>query len=71
MVNDGHKSAAHTDSPDGVTGKTYLGGGMHCPIASSLSTVLLGRNAVLRTAAYCYRPYSQVSSIGLSVCLSK
>jgi len=31
----GHKSAAHTDSPDGSTGKTCLGGGMHCPIASS------------------------------------
>jgi len=27
----GHKSAAHTDSPDG---KTCLGGGVHCPIAS-------------------------------------
>ena len=34
MVN-GHKSAAHTDSPDGDTGKTCLGGGMHCPSASS------------------------------------
>ena len=30
------KSAAHTDSPDGETGKTCLGGGMHCPSASSL-----------------------------------
>ena len=29
MVN-GHKSAAHTDSPDGITGKTCLGGDMHC-----------------------------------------
>jgi len=27
---------AHTDSPDGGTGKTYLGRGMHCPSASSL-----------------------------------
>jgi len=26
----GHKSAAHTDFPDGGTGKTYLGGGMQC-----------------------------------------
>ena len=34
MVN-GHKSAAHTDSSDGGTGKTCLGGGMHCAIASS------------------------------------
>jgi len=30
-VVNGHKSAAHTDSPDGGTGKTCLGGGMHCP----------------------------------------
>jgi len=32
----GHKSAAHTDSPDGGTGKTCLGGCMHCLSASSL-----------------------------------
>jgi len=33
------KSAAHTDSPDGGTGKTCLGGDMHCRSASSfLST---------------------------------
>ena len=38
MVN-GHKSAAHTDSPDGGTGKTCLGGGMHCPNASSFCIV--------------------------------
>jgi len=34
-VVNGHKSAAHTDSSDGGTGKTCLGGGMHCAIASS------------------------------------
>ena len=34
MVN-GHESAIHTDSPDGGTGKTCLGGGMHCPSAFS------------------------------------
>jgi len=34
-VINGHKSAAHTDSLDGGTGKTYLGGGMHCLSASS------------------------------------
>ena len=34
MVN-GHKSAAHTHSPDGGTGKTCLGGGMHCYSVSS------------------------------------
>ena len=28
--------AAHTDLPDGGTGKTCLGGGMYCPRASSL-----------------------------------
>jgi len=36
QVINGHKFAARTDSPDGGTGKTYLGGGMHCPSASSL-----------------------------------
>ena len=37
MVNElnGHKSAARTDSPYVGTGKTCLGGGIHCPIASS------------------------------------
>ena len=35
MINK-HKSATHTDSPDGGTGKTCHGGGMHCPSASSL-----------------------------------
>jgi len=38
-VVNGHKSAAHTDSPDGSTGKTCLGGGMRCPNASSLNFV--------------------------------
>jgi len=35
-VVNGHKSAAHTDSPYGGTGETCLGGGMHCPNASNL-----------------------------------
>jgi len=35
-VVNGYKSAAHTDSPDGGTSKTCLGGGMHCPSASSI-----------------------------------
>jgi len=35
VVNE-HESAAHSDSPDGGTGKTCLGRGMHCPSASSL-----------------------------------
>jgi len=34
MVN-GRKSAAYTDSPDGVTGKTCLNRGIHYPSASS------------------------------------
>jgi len=34
-VVNGHKSAAHNDSPDSGTGKTCLGGGMDCPSASS------------------------------------
>jgi len=33
-VVNGHKSAAHTNSPDGSAGKTYLGGGMHCASTS-------------------------------------
>ena len=36
MVN-GHKSSAHTDSPDGDTGKTCLGRSMHCPSGSGSS----------------------------------
>jgi len=36
-VVNGHKSAADTDSPNGDSGKTCLGGGMHCPSASSSS----------------------------------
>jgi len=38
-VVNGYKSAAHTDSPDGGTSKTCLGGGMHCPSASSIKNV--------------------------------
>jgi len=34
-VVNGHKSAAHTYSPDGGTDKTCLGGCMLCPSASS------------------------------------
>jgi len=34
-VVNGHKSSARTDSPDGGSGKTCLGGGMHCPSAAS------------------------------------
>ena len=34
MVN-GHKSAAHTDLPDGGTDKTCLDRGMHCSSISS------------------------------------
>ena len=31
VVINGHKSAAHTDSPDGAIGKTCLGRGIPCP----------------------------------------
>jgi len=41
-VVNGHKSVAHTDSPDGGTGKTCLGRGMHCPSACSLVSISLG-----------------------------
>jgi len=34
-VPNGHKSVAHTDSPNGGTGKTCFGGGMHCPSVSN------------------------------------
>ena len=34
-VVNGHKSTAHTDSPNGGAGRTCLGGGMHCPSAFS------------------------------------
>jgi len=45
-VVNGHKSAAHTDSPDGGTGKTCLDEGMHCPIASSCNRVSLYTNLI-------------------------
>jgi len=34
-VVNGYKSATRNDSPDGCTGKTCLGRGMHCAGASS------------------------------------
>jgi len=37
----GHKSVAHTDSPDGGTGKTCLGGSMYCPSASSYILLII------------------------------
>ena len=51
MVN-GHKSAAHTDSLDGGTGKTCLGGGMHCPDASSLAKMDYLRQTIKRQLSY-------------------
>jgi len=36
-VVNGYKSASHSDSQDGGTGKTCLGGGMRCPSVSGLS----------------------------------
>jgi len=40
-VVNGHKSAAHTDLPDGGTGKMCLGRGMHSPSAPGLFVFLL------------------------------
>jgi len=53
VVNE-HKPAAHTDSPDVGTGKTWLGGGMHCPSAFSIYTwstiwLLAGRGSAYPT----------------------
>jgi len=42
-VVNGHKSAAHTDSPDGGTDMTCLGGALCCPIASSLERIFCVR----------------------------
>ena len=44
-VVNGHKSVVHTDSPHGGTGKTCLGGGMHCPSASSFKYNMYERYA--------------------------
>jgi len=41
-VVNGHKSAADTDSPDGVTGKTCFGGGMHRRSACSYNCAKKG-----------------------------
>jgi len=57
-VVNGHKFAAHTASPDDDIGRTCLGGGMHCPSASSylsicrkiVSTQLTLNNAAVRLA---------------------
>jgi len=43
-----HKSAAHTDSSTGSTGKTCLGRGMHCPSAC-ISLLLLLYYHILKT----------------------
>jgi len=40
-----HKSAGHTESPDGGTGKMCLGGGMHCPSASIVQIELTLKRA--------------------------
>ena len=55
----GYKSAAHTDSPDGGTGKTCLDGSMNCPKASSFFIPYLSAvshhdvGQTLRNACYC------------------
>ena len=56
MVN-GHKSAAHrpTDSQDAGTGKTYLGGDMHCLSASSFCSVMKKIMNLCRAIYYAWR----------------
>jgi len=49
-VVNGHKSAAHTDSPDGGTGKTCLGGSLHCPNASSFTCSLISTQRIFSSA---------------------
>ena len=49
VVINGNKSAGHTESPDGSTGKTYLGEGMHCPSASSIYNFLKGATLLSKT----------------------
>jgi len=55
-VVNGHESATHTDSPDGGTGKTCLGGGMHCPSASSLTIVFVESLGAKYVCTYARRP---------------
>ena len=45
MVIKRHKSAGHTESPDGGTGKMCLGGGMYCPSASIVQIELTLKRA--------------------------
>ena len=70
-VVNGHKSAAHTDLPDGSTGKTCLGGGMHCSISSSFIILLANVNSRSRSLYAVARPSVVCLSVcRLSVCLS-
>jgi len=63
-VVNGHKSATHTHSPDGGTGKTCLVGGMHCHSASSF----ISERELTFTFAICCRPSVCLSVVSLSVC---
>jgi len=77
-----HKSAAHTVSLDGGTGKTCFGEGIHCPSASSWQ--LNCRRDIARRSVFtarricnafvshgiCYGPVSVCLCVRLSVCLS-
>ena len=59
MVN-GQKSAARTDSPDGGTGKTCLGGGMHC---SSALVAIFYRAMLCDAICPCSGPVSVYPSV--------
>jgi len=61
-----HKSTTHTDSPDGGCGKTYLGGGMHCPSASSCACFTSFRCVVCKKVANnCQRISNKIETICL------
>ena len=52
-VVNGHKSAAHTDSPDGCTSKTWLGGSMNCHSDSSFFFINFVFNVAWWTLLQC------------------
>ena len=59
MVN-GHKSAAHTDSPDGGTGETCLGRGVQCTVSVLVVFNEFDYNGHARIRASCERPFRDV-----------
>jgi len=66
-VVNGHQSAAHTDSPDGGTGKACLGGGMHCRSASSTIFASLVYNVFVTVLMMQDCPQSRLPGIVFSI----